>query len=259
MSIGAAAREARIAVNYSMSRENIDWAIPVVYAQDPENRLCEAKLVTRDLLMTPLVSTARRESAKKHTCQIAVWDITGTFPNLDETLQRLNRAQTRFGFILVDISAPAGTWTLKKGRTFYINDDRLVELFKNKTQELGVDMLFCITAHPLLSEDHTWWSDKGNIIIFSTHFLDVPKDRVAAERVIANVLVPGLAGLLSGLDSHNRPPKSCPMWADDQEDSHVSLAYLHSHQQFDSNCRKKLSKLIPQDLPALQRMLDTFF
>jgi hypothetical protein len=72
-------------------------------------------------------------------------------------------------------------------------------------------------------------------------------------------LVPGLTGVLTGLDSHHRPPKNCPMWADDQDDSEASLNYLLSHQKFDSTCQKKLSKLIPYDFPALQRMLDTFF
>ena len=40
MSVGEAAREARIAVNYSLQGELIDWAVPVLYARDPGMTLC---------------------------------------------------------------------------------------------------------------------------------------------------------------------------------------------------------------------------
>lgn len=39
--IGAAAREARIAVHYALQGESIDWAVPVVYTRDPGLRLCD--------------------------------------------------------------------------------------------------------------------------------------------------------------------------------------------------------------------------
>ena len=56
MSVGAAAREARIAVNYSIAGEAIDWAVPVVYARDPERRLraaSEAGALARSLAPRP--------------------------------------------------------------------------------------------------------------------------------------------------------------------------------------------------------------
>ena len=40
LSLGQAAREARIAVNYSLHGELIDWAVPVLYARDPGMTLC---------------------------------------------------------------------------------------------------------------------------------------------------------------------------------------------------------------------------
>ena len=40
MSIGRAAREARIALNYSIAGETIDWAVPVLYARNPRAHLC---------------------------------------------------------------------------------------------------------------------------------------------------------------------------------------------------------------------------
>lgn len=38
--LGDAAREARIAVNYQINGTSIDWAVPVLYARDPSDRLC---------------------------------------------------------------------------------------------------------------------------------------------------------------------------------------------------------------------------
>ena len=39
MSVAQAVREARIAANYEKGGQNMDWAIPVAYARDPEDRL----------------------------------------------------------------------------------------------------------------------------------------------------------------------------------------------------------------------------
>ena len=39
-SLGESAREARIAVNYSLQGEPIDWAVPVLYARDSGQVLC---------------------------------------------------------------------------------------------------------------------------------------------------------------------------------------------------------------------------
>ncbi len=39
--VGDAAREARIAVNYSLPGGTMDWAVPVVFAQNPREALCE--------------------------------------------------------------------------------------------------------------------------------------------------------------------------------------------------------------------------
>jgi hypothetical protein len=41
--IGDAAREARVAVNYSISGEAIDWAVPVLFVRNPADRLATVK------------------------------------------------------------------------------------------------------------------------------------------------------------------------------------------------------------------------
>jgi hypothetical protein len=106
MSFGAAAREARIAVNYSSDHDSIDWAIPVVYARDPDGRLCTPRQATLQSILTPLVSANARLATEQHAMRVAVWDINHIFPELESTVWRMNRVQGRFGFEVVDISAP---------------------------------------------------------------------------------------------------------------------------------------------------------
>src|SRR5262249_28371081 len=55
LGIGEAAREARIAVNYSLSGESIDWAVPVVYARDPNSRLCPPRPLDLRTVPSPAV------------------------------------------------------------------------------------------------------------------------------------------------------------------------------------------------------------
>jgi len=114
MSIGRAVREARIALNYSISGETIDWAVPVLYARNPHARLCPRVQVGALGAPTAFVSItpSRRGAIEGHARHIGVWDVAMAFPHLDLTLARLNSAQPQFGFELVDLSAPIGTWQL---------------------------------------------------------------------------------------------------------------------------------------------------
>ena len=41
--VAQSVREARIAANYEKGGQNMDWAIPVAYARDPEGRLVDTK------------------------------------------------------------------------------------------------------------------------------------------------------------------------------------------------------------------------
>ena len=45
--VGDAAREARVAVNYSIAGETIDWAVPVVYAESRPDGLHPRRRKTR--------------------------------------------------------------------------------------------------------------------------------------------------------------------------------------------------------------------
>ena len=67
--LGPRSREARIAVDYSLTDEVIDWAVPVLYAVDPSLRLCEPRAEAvqvlpsiHDVRLTPLPASGQRYS-----------------------------------------------------------------------------------------------------------------------------------------------------------------------------------------------------
>ena len=84
-SLGESAREARIAVNYSLHGEPIDWAVPVLYARDSSLVLCRPPAKRSFVPETRVRSDARRATAA-HNVRVAVWDMDNVFPALDRTL-----------------------------------------------------------------------------------------------------------------------------------------------------------------------------
>jgi len=95
MGVGEAAREARIAVNYSLSRESIDWAVPVLYARDPNSRLSAKRQMDVRTMPSPAVRASTRRNVAQHKVRIAVWDTHSQFPALSSTLERLNNHQLK--------------------------------------------------------------------------------------------------------------------------------------------------------------------
>jgi hypothetical protein len=261
---GSAAREARIAVNYSTSHDTIDWAVPVVYARDPEGRICERRTLTRDSLRTPLVSSSARSATDQHEFRVAVWDVNHIFPDLERTVQRMNGVQGRFGFEVVDISIPLGAWQHSKGHKLQLNANTAARGLNNKRQELGVDFLFCIIDKPIMYEEHgkiymdytCWWSDAGqeNIIIFAANYEDRPTQGPEADHMVGNAVVQGLTGILADTGTHERKAKHCPLYWNDELDMSLDVG----SQRFDKICEAKLKKAIPEDLPALESLLAAF-
>src|SRR5674476_182578 len=100
--------------------------------------------LTRDAMRTPLVASSARSATDLHEFRVAVWDVNHIFPDLESTVRRMNEAQNRFGFEVVDISIPLGAWQHIKGEGLQLNANIAARGLNNKRQELGVDFLFCI-------------------------------------------------------------------------------------------------------------------
>lgn len=268
--LGDAAREARVALNYAIDGETIDWAVPVLYAHDPNARFTQPVADDRRVPFTQHVMTKSRRAARKHAHRVAVWDVAHAYPQLEKTLATLSAAQDRFSFELVDISAPMGTWRLDKpdgqeAAEAYLHADRVARALRGKPRELGVDWLACITAHPMMSDYgpdqiiynvYGWWPMPKSepVMLMSTAFFELPSSGELLDRALANALVSGIVGLLTGDGTHETPPKLCPMYSNNDRE----LAVLVGRQKFAAPWRKRLAREFPEELPALERMLGLF-
>jgi hypothetical protein len=261
MSFGESAREARVAVNYSLQGEVIDWAIPVVYARDANEALCPPAVV-RSAFPTARVSGRQARGGRRGVERIAVWDIDGTLPELDETIAVMNAAQSVFEFALVDMSVPLDVWDLQTtAGTPYLWAEHAARRLQSKPTSLGVEILVCITRQWMRNDDtfnlFAWWPDsqQPRIIFFSIAGFDgLEAAGTKTHRAVANALVTGLAGFHGNYDSHEAGPTSCPMYYNRKRDE----ALITGKQHFDAKCTRALRDRLGNRFDALEALLRTF-
>lgn len=265
-SLGEAAREARIAVNYSLDGELIDWAVPVLHARDPDYRLCApatqvAPLEPRQRRRVRGPSAARR-GAKRHVVGIA--DLARFFPGLPSMLARLDEVQDQFAFREVEVTTPMGVWLRRKDRT-YLYAERFAERLRDKPRALGVDFLGCITNSWMRNEEtwdlYGWWSGDPSapILIFSTAGLALPAEGPVAGRALANAVVDGLGSQLleykNVYSSHDRGPRDCPFFFNPEREVEV----VSGRQRFDTRCKKRLESHLSRPIVrALDALLGAY-
>ncbi|MBV9959531.1 MAG: CHAT domain-containing protein, partial [Acidobacteria bacterium] len=261
MSLGHAAREARIAVNYLLHGEPIDWAVPVLYARDPNATLCAPPKTAMRAPTTGVRASARR-STVAHTTRIALWDMDNVFPALDKTVVAMNRAQGVFGFEPVELSVPLGVWDLDTTEgTPYLWAERLASRLQRMPMELGVEVLACVTRHWMRDDNwlnlYGWWPGerKPPIIIYSiAGFEQMAPEGPDTDRALANALVTGLAGFYGDMDSHEGGAQDCPLASNEKRD----FKQVVGQQKFDAECRKKLKPKLGAKFAALEALLKTF-
>jgi hypothetical protein len=264
MPVGEAAREARIAVNYSLSGESIDWAVPVLYARDPKSRLAPRQVRDTRVLLSPAVRASGRRSVAQHTVRIAVWDTHSQFPGLKQTLERMSAVQSFYGFEIVDLSVPIDAWHFHDG-VRYLDADKFAKRLAPQIPQLGVHFISAIVdewmAYGIGTKEETynaygWWSAKNEppIIVFSTKDLGIPPSGPITDRAIANVAVAGIAGYLRDADSHARTPTDCPNYYNPKR----SLKVLTGRQKFCTVCSKELKTEHPKEFEAMNAILRTF-
>lgn len=275
-SLGDSAREARIAVNYSYHGELIDWAIPVLYARDANRALCTprganiGRAMTRgadatratDASTVSAPSQVTRGARRRRTARavkVAVWDMDGVFPALRETLVKMTAAQTHFAFELADLSVPLDIWDLETDKARpYLVAERLARRLQGKSVELGVHLVACVTRHWMRDATELnrfgWWPDdrKPPVIIFSAAGFDALKPQGSTtDRVIANVMVSGLAGFYGQLGTHVTGAKSCPLSHNPGRDFRA----ISGKKKFDRACRAKLAAADSVTTQALEALL----
>lgn len=261
MSLGQSAREARIAVNYLLFGEPIDWAVPVVYARDANATLCAPPKTPTRTPTTGVRASARR-STVAHGVRVALWDMDNGFPGLDKTVEAMNRAQSVFGFEMVELSVPLGVWDLDTAEGApYLWADRLADRLQRMPMELGVEVLVCVTRHWLRDDDwlnlYGWWPGGRTppIIVYSVAgFDEMAPEGPDTDRALANALVAGLAGFYADMDTHAGGAKDCPMSFNRNRDFEIVVG----RQKFDASCRKKLRPKLGAKFGALEALLNTF-
>lgn len=261
MSLGQSAREARIAVNYLLHGEPIDWAVPVLYARDPNATLCAPPGTPTRTPATGVRRSARR-STSANVARVAVWDMDKVFPALDRTLEAMNRAQDVFGFELEDLSVPLGVWDFEADpETPFLWAERLAGRLQRMPMELGVEVLACVTRHWLRDDDwlylYGWWpaGRMPPIIIYSVAgFEQMAPEGADTDRALANAAVAGLAGFYGDVDTHEQGAKDCPLHFNENRDYELVVG----RQKFDAECRKRLKPKLGAKLGALEALLKAF-
>lgn len=256
LSIGEGAREARIAVNYSLNGELIDWAIPVLYARDPGMTLT-APRPTPPARSTEVARSRVMRSGRPE--QVAVWDVDSVFPSLDRTLTRFNDAQSVFGFDMADLTGPIDVWDVDKeeGVRFFWAE-QVAHRLRNTAASLGADLLVCVTRHWLRDDDwlylYAWWpGDKTPpvVLLSVAGFDQMEPEGPETDRVIANAMVACLAGFYGDTDTHKDGAKDCPLYFNKDR----SFDHLTASQHFDAKCLRKLKGALGEKLDALQSLL----
>jgi hypothetical protein len=263
--LGECAREARIAVGYGLQGESIDWAVPVVYARDPNLVLCERAAGASIAPPGDVAGPARARRAAAVAAQaVAVWDLDAVFPALDDTLRALDAAQARFRFRLADLSPPLDAWDLDRrdraGRPA-LCASALAARIGALAGSLGVGLVLCLTRHRVLDPDGgdvpAWWPHDRDpplaVLSFAGH-ARLPAAGPATDRALAHRIAGALAAWYGARELHRAGARSCPLWANPRRE----LAPLLAPQRFDARCRTALARAIPADLPALEAVLTAF-
>jgi hypothetical protein len=259
LSVGASAREARIAVNYSLHGELIDWAVPALYARNPAMTLIDASSGARAGAVTSRPRAAARTTRE---ASVVVWDVDGVFPALEHTMDSLNDAQTVFGFRLAELSAPMDAWHLdtSEGQKF-LWAERAARRLQATVASLNADLLVCVTRHWLRDDNwlylYGWWPDHRTppvAFVSVAGFEELQPEGPETDRAIASALVSCLAGFYGEIGTHERGAKNCPLAFNQSRD----FAHLVGEQRFDPQCRRKLKGLLGSKLQALDALLKVF-
>jgi len=258
--VGDAARESRIAVNYSIPGENIDWAVPVVFARNPADRLAQPRQALDVARASALETRSTSRRVARGRRRVGLWDVQRVIPSLEQIATQLTDCQDRFAFEAVRFSAPLGTWRRERrgeGEA-YLEAEKIAQRLRGKSRELGVERLIAITNLPLRDKKTTdliTWDDdpKNEISIISVYgcLEQLQPPLYTIERLVANAL----ANFMSGLGAHYPGEKEgravsssdCPLFYDENREIQYEAGAL----KLCALCRVRLRKERKAELIAV--------
>ena len=261
-SIGDAAREARVAVNYSISGEAIDWAVPVVFARNPAQRICVPRPAA-EYERTRAASERQRRRAMQDRIKIGMWNAHRMIPHLPAICDRLTKMQDVYSFETVSFPAPIGTWRREQDEDqAYVVAETLYERLKNKPRELGLDRLVCMINFPLRSGKkknlYYWPLEPGKgerLSIVSTFDLldQLTGPEFTVERMMAHLAAAVVADLIPHLPGVG--PADCPFFYNKDRD----IRSIAGRLRFCAACRRQCKKQEDQNrLRIAERLLATY-
>ena len=245
--IGDAAREARVSVNYAISGEAIDWAVPVVFARNPAQRLCVPRTAAGYERSRRAVVRQRRRAVEDRI-KIGIWNAHRMIPHLPEICEHLTKIQTRYAFETVSFPAPIGIWRREQEKDqAFVVAETLYDRLKGKPKELGVETLICMINFPMKDARtrYLYYWRRDPLIVTSTFGLleQLNEREFTVERMMAHLA----AAVVAGIPPHPRRvgPADCPLFYNEQRDIRLIAGRL----TFCANCRKQF-----KDKPAQERL-----
>ncbi|MBA5872960.1 MAG: CHAT domain-containing protein [Nitrospira sp. CR1.2] len=246
-SIGDAAREARVSVNYSISGEAIDWAVPVVFARNPAQHLCLPRTAA-DYERTRSAAVRSRRRAVGDRIRIGIWNAHRMIPHLPDICEHLTQVQTRYAFETVSFPAPIGTWRREQEKDqAFVVAETLYDRLKTKPQELAVDQLICMINFPMKDArtSYLYYWRRDPLIVTSTFELleQLNEREFTVERMMAHLA----AAVVAGIPPHPRKvgPADCPLFYNEKRD----IRSIAGRLTFCARCRKQCT-----DKEALARL-----
>lgn len=261
-SVAQATREARIALNYSLSGITLDWAVPVLFTRVPELRLTNGS----GLAVGVAAAASPRRGARaarglraRRQLRVGVWDVSRRFPVLGEWLQQLESVQSAIDFELVELAMPLDARAMVgsgDSPTRYLDADTARRRLHRQAQQLGVDLLVGLTHLPMMSDDtlnvYAVWGSDSPLLLFSYAGWEVPPHGPVPQHLLANALA-GLVAAHSGkLQSHNDDPH-CPLYYNEERDFEL----LVDRAAFSPPVRRALQRQDAALLAALDAILET--
>ena len=255
--IGDAAREARVAVNYSISGEAIDWAVPVVFARNPAQRLCLPRAAA-EYERTRTATVRRRRRAVQDRIKIGMWNAHRMIPHLPEICDRLTQAQNIYSFETVSFPAPIGTWRREQDEDqAFVVAETLYDRLKTKPRELGVDRLVCMINFPLRSKTTKnlyFWRRDALFVASTFGVLEHLNEKdFTVERMMAHLA----AAVVADLTPHRRGvgPADCPFFYNEDRDVRSIAGRL----RLCAACRRQFkAKEGDAHLQAVERLLAAY-
>jgi hypothetical protein len=255
--IGDGAREARVSVNYSIAGEAIDWAVPVVFARNPAQRLCVPRTAA-DYEQTRRAAVRQRRRAVEDRIKIGIWNAHRMIPHLPDICERLTSVQERYAFETVSFPAPIGIWRREQEKDqAFVVAETLYDRLKDKPTELGVNTLICMINFPMKDARtrYLYYWRRDPLIVTSTFgLLDQLNEReFTVERMMAHLA----AAVVAGIPPHPRRvgPADCPLFYNDKRD----IRSIAGRLTFCAACRKQFKDKAGQErLRAAERILAAY-